>query len=98
MRAVVVAAAMRVTDLTVLFVGPPPPDRPALRLERGEVSGGEVQAFGPSPERPTPGHELVMAWRADDAQAELRARLADASYQLTFIGDDTRLTITDGST
>jgi Trypsin-like peptidase domain len=44
-------------DVAVLgFVGPPPPGLPALRLERGEVSGGEVQAFGPSPERPTPGH------------------------------------------
>jgi sucrose phosphorylase len=42
----------------------------------------------------SPAGELVMEWCADDAQAELRACLADASYQLTFVAGETTHTIT----
>src|SRR5262245_23677674 len=44
-------------DVAVLsIVGAVPPDLPTLRLAAGEVTAGEVQAFGPSPDRTTSGH------------------------------------------
>ncbi|HEX6077263.1 MAG TPA: trypsin-like peptidase domain-containing protein, partial [Micromonosporaceae bacterium] len=55
-------------DVAVLgFVGPPPPDLPTLELEPGDVVGGEVQAFGPSAERTTPGHVRGLVLGAIDS-------------------------------
>ncbi|HEX2416850.1 MAG TPA: pentapeptide repeat-containing protein, partial [Micromonosporaceae bacterium] len=54
-------------DVAVLgFVGPPPPGLPSLDLERGDMVGGEVQAFGPSAERKTPGHVRGLVLGAID--------------------------------
>ncbi|MGH3972450.1 MAG: sucrose phosphorylase [Pseudonocardiaceae bacterium] len=45
-----------------------------------------------------PGGELVMAWRAGEARAELRACLADSSYQLIFTADGETRMVTDMAT
>ncbi|MDQ4103156.1 MAG: sucrose phosphorylase [Actinomycetota bacterium] len=39
--------------------------------------------------------ELIMAWGAGEARAELRTCLTDASYQLTFTADGATQTVTD---
>ena len=51
-------AAFDQHDAAVLaLVGAPPPDLPALSLMTGDAPGGlAVQAFGPTPDRTTPGH------------------------------------------